>query len=76
MFSTKCHIFGVILAGASVVLLYASKYHNVRTVVNLSGRHHLERGMDDRLGEAFLEKIKRDGFIDGITNPGLYLTCG
>ncbi|XP_075095430.1 uncharacterized protein LOC107800772 isoform X5 [Nicotiana tabacum] len=50
--------------GGDVVLLYASKYHDVHTVVNLSGRYNLEKGIAERLGEDFLEIIKKDGFID------------
>lgn len=56
--------------GGSVVLLYASKYHDVHTVINLSARFNLQQGMDTRLGKDFLERIKRDGFIDGKTNSG------
>ncbi|KAM7252640.1 hypothetical protein ACFE04_008149 [Oxalis oulophora] len=50
--------------GGNVVLLYASMYNDVRTIVNLSGRFNLERGMETRLGKDFLQAIKRDGFID------------
>ncbi|KAF3681658.1 putative transcription factor-like isoform X1 [Capsicum annuum] len=50
--------------GGGVVLLYASKYHDVHTVINLSARYILEKGIARRLGEDFLEIIKKDGFID------------
>ncbi|CAN4103747.1 unnamed protein product [Withania somnifera] len=50
--------------GGDVVLLYASKYHDVHTVINLSGRYNLEKGIAERLGKDFLEIIKKDGFID------------
>ncbi|KAH9603734.1 hypothetical protein KSS87_016042 [Heliosperma pusillum] len=50
--------------GGDVVLLYASKYHDVRTVVNLSGRYDLKKGISERLGETFMEKLKTDGYID------------
>uniref|UniRef100_A0A5B7APH9 Serine aminopeptidase S33 domain-containing protein n=1 Tax=Davidia involucrata TaxID=16924 RepID=A0A5B7APH9_DAVIN len=50
--------------GGSVVLLYASKYHDTCAVVNVSGRYKLERGIDNILGKDFLERIKKDGFID------------
>lgn len=50
--------------GGDVVLLYASKYHDVHTVINLSGRCNLEKGIAERLGKYFLEIIKKDGFID------------
>lgn len=51
-------------AGGNVVLLYASKYHDIYGVINLSGRYKLDRGISERLGKEFLEKIKRDGYID------------
>ncbi|XP_059640807.1 uncharacterized protein LOC132282972 isoform X2 [Cornus florida] len=50
--------------GGGIVLLYASKYHDVRTVVNVSGRYNLKGGLEDRLGKNFIERIKKDGFID------------
>ncbi|KAF8388809.1 hypothetical protein HHK36_025489 [Tetracentron sinense] len=50
--------------GGNVVLLYASRYNDVRTVVNVSGRFNLERGIANGLGEDFLQRIKKDGFID------------
>ncbi|KAI4337145.1 hypothetical protein L6164_015594 [Bauhinia variegata] len=50
--------------GGNVVLLYASKYKDAHTVVNISGRFNLLRGMERRLGKDFIQRIKRDGFID------------
>ncbi|KAF7837897.1 alpha/beta hydrolase domain-containing protein isoform X2 [Senna tora] len=50
--------------GGGVVLLYASKYHDIKTVVNLSGRYDLKSGIEERLGKDFMERIKKDGFID------------
>ncbi|XP_010426205.1 PREDICTED: uncharacterized protein LOC104711224 [Camelina sativa] len=50
--------------GGDVVLLYASKYHDIRNVINLSGRYDLKKGIKERLGEDFLERIKQQGFID------------
>jgi len=47
-----------------VVLLYASKYHDIKTVVNLSGRYDLKVGIEERLGKDYLERIKKNGFID------------
>lgn len=46
------------------MLLYASKYNDISAVVNVSGRYNLERGMKERLGEDFMERLNRDGFID------------
>lgn len=51
-------------AGGGVVLLYASKYHDIKTVVNLSGRYDLKVGIEERLGKDYLERIKKNGFID------------
>ncbi|KAI3862080.1 hypothetical protein MKW92_018652 [Papaver armeniacum] len=50
--------------GGDVVLVYASKYHDVPTVVNLSGRYNMERGIAERLGKDYMEIIEKDGFID------------
>uniref|UniRef100_A0A7C9DAD5 Feruloyl esterase n=1 Tax=Opuntia streptacantha TaxID=393608 RepID=A0A7C9DAD5_OPUST len=50
--------------GGDVVLLYASKYHDVRTVVNLSGRYDLKKGIVEKLGDSFTERIKKEGYID------------
>ncbi|EOA24591.1 hypothetical protein CARUB_v10017865mg [Capsella rubella] len=50
--------------GGDVVLLYASKYHNIPNVINLSGRYDLKKGIEERLGEGFLERIKKQGYID------------
>ncbi|KAL3825538.1 hypothetical protein ACJIZ3_021567 [Penstemon smallii] len=36
--------------GGNVVLVYASKYHDIGIVVNLSGRYVLNRGIKERLG--------------------------
>ncbi|GLU10058.1 hypothetical protein SLE2022_268860 [Rubroshorea leprosula] len=50
--------------GGNVVLLYASKYHDIHTVVNISGRHNVKRGIEERLGKDFMERIKKDGFLE------------
>ena len=50
--------------GGNVVLLYASKYQDISTVFNVSGRYDLKRGIEERTGKGFMEKIKQDGFID------------
>jgi hypothetical protein len=57
-------------AGGDVVLLYASKYHDIKTVINLSGRYDLKEGIEERLGKDYLERIKKDGFIDVRTRTG------
>ncbi|XP_054819791.1 putative uncharacterized protein YDL057W isoform X2 [Prosopis cineraria] len=50
--------------GANVALLYASKYKDVDIIVNISGRFNLVKGIEGRLGKNFMQRIKRDGFID------------
>ncbi|ONK76318.1 uncharacterized protein A4U43_C03F26340 [Asparagus officinalis] len=53
--------------GGNVVLLYASKYQDISTVINISGRFDLKGGIEGRLGKNFMEKIRKDGFI-GVTD--------
>lgn len=50
-------------AGGDVVLLYASKYHDIHTVVNVSGRYDLKKGIEERFGKDFMDRIQ-DGFVD------------
>lgn len=50
--------------GGNAVLLYSSRYNDVNTVVNISGRFDLEKGIEGRLGKDFLQRIKQNGFID------------
>ncbi|GJT30091.1 putative alpha/beta hydrolases superfamily protein [Tanacetum coccineum] len=50
--------------GGNVVLLYASKYHDVHRVINVAGRYKTEGGVEERLGKGYLQKVKEDGFID------------
>ncbi|KAG6538553.1 hypothetical protein ZIOFF_003677 [Zingiber officinale] len=54
----------MILPGGNAVLLYASVYHDVHIVINISGRFALERGIEGRLGKDFMQRIEKDGFID------------
>ncbi len=58
-----------------MVLLYASKYHDIHTVVNVSGRYDLQRGIEERLGKDFMQRIKEDGFIDVKNKTGNLLIC-
>ncbi|EYU20351.1 hypothetical protein MIMGU_mgv1a011673mg [Erythranthe guttata] len=53
-----------ILTGGNAVLMYASRYNDVRTIVNIAGRFDLKRGIEGRLGKNFQEKIEQFGFID------------
>ncbi|KAJ3671147.1 hypothetical protein LUZ60_008573 [Juncus effusus] len=58
--------------GGDVVLLYASIYNDVKMVVNISGRFDLKRGVEERLGEKFMQKIENQGFIDVKDRKGIY----
>ncbi|KAL1216030.1 hypothetical protein V5N11_011351 [Cardamine amara subsp. amara] len=58
--------------GGNVVLLYAAKYNDVQTVVNISGRFFLERGIEFRLGKDYLKRIKENGFIDVRNRKGKF----
>ncbi|KAF9681010.1 hypothetical protein SADUNF_Sadunf06G0181200 [Salix dunnii] len=59
-------------AGGNVVLLYASKYNDVHTVVNISGRFNLEKGMEGRLGKDFLLRLQQHGYIDVFNRKGKF----
>ncbi|BBN05237.1 uncharacterized protein MPTK1_3g11480 [Marchantia polymorpha subsp. ruderalis] len=50
--------------GGNVVLLYASKYGDVSTVVNVSGRFDLNIGQLERFGEAGMKTLEQEGFLD------------
>ncbi|VAH21949.1 uncharacterized protein LOC119349212 isoform X1 [Triticum dicoccoides] len=58
--------------GGNAVLLYASMYHDVTVIVNISGRFALEQGMEGRLGKNFLQRIKKDGYIDVRNKKGKF----
>ena len=44
--------------------LYASIYDNVRTIVNLSGRFDLKKGIEERIGEGSIDRINKEGYLD------------
>jgi hypothetical protein len=56
--------------GGNIVLLYASKYHDISTVINISGRYALDKGIEDRMGKDFERRINKDGFIDVKNSSG------
>jgi alpha/beta superfamily hydrolase len=58
--------------GGNVVLLYAAKYNDVQTVVNISGRFFLDRGIEFRLGKDYFKRIKDNGFIDVSNRKGKF----
>jgi len=51
-------------AGANAALLYASKYHDTKTIVNLSGSPDLKIGLEFRFGKDFMERLRKEGFIE------------
>lgn len=62
-----------VIAGADVVLLYASRYHDIRTVVNVSGRYDLKRGIVERLGENFMQRLKESGYVEFKDKTGNFM---
>lgn len=61
-FLTYWYIMGYL--GGNAALLYASKYHDVPLIVNISGRFGLNHGIQGRLGKGFMQRITKHGFID------------
>ncbi|CAM0881461.1 unnamed protein product [Alopecurus aequalis] len=59
--------------GGDVVVLYASLYDDVHMVVNLSGRFYLEKGIEERLGKEYIDKINKEGYIDVTDKSGKVL---
>jgi hypothetical protein len=68
MSSFRCNFLSCnaenVIAGGNVVLLYASKYHDIHTVVNVSGRYDLSKGIEERLGKDFMQRIKEVGILE------------
>lgn len=56
--------------------MYASKYHDVPTVVEASARYDLKKGIEGRLGKDFMQRIKKEGFIDIGNMMSLFYACG
>ncbi|CAO2165295.1 unnamed protein product [Urochloa humidicola] len=50
--------------GGDVVVLYASIYDDVRTIVNLSGRFDLKKGIEERIEEGSIDRINKEGYLD------------
>ncbi|KAG0593235.1 hypothetical protein KC19_1G314100 [Ceratodon purpureus] len=51
--------------GGNCVVLYASKYHDVPCVINISGRFALEKGILERFGgQEGLRKLEDEGVLD------------
>ncbi|KAG0613983.1 hypothetical protein M758_6G142700 [Ceratodon purpureus] len=59
--------------GGNAVLLYASKYGDVGSVVNVSGRFDLSKGINMRLGgRKGLKKLEEQGFLDVYDKSGKF----
>ncbi|XP_042002298.1 uncharacterized protein LOC121751590 isoform X3 [Salvia splendens] len=56
--------------GGDAVILYASKYHDIPAVVNLSSPSDLLRGMEDRFGKDIWNRLTKDGYVDVISKAG------
>ncbi|KAI3867433.1 hypothetical protein MKW92_050697 [Papaver armeniacum] len=66
-FSRMKRVIGGILGhskGGNTVLIYASKYHDVPIVINVSGCFDMKKVTEQHLGKDFMERIKENGFID------------
>ncbi|XP_050218215.1 uncharacterized protein LOC126668986 [Mercurialis annua] len=73
-FRLQSHVIRAIIGhskGGNAVLLYASKYNDVHTIVNIAARFDLKRGMERRLGKDFLQTIKQNGYIDVKNRKGI-----
>ena len=46
------------------VVLCASLHHDIKTVVNVSGRCKMDRAIEERLGEDYLQRAKKDEFVN------------
>ncbi|KAF8670986.1 hypothetical protein HU200_050259 [Digitaria exilis] len=75
LYQEKYHVTAVVghSKGGSVVVLYASIYGDVPMVVNLSGRFYLEKGVEERLGKEFMDRINKEGYIDVLNKSGKVL---
>ncbi|WCJ42697.1 alpha/beta-Hydrolases superfamily protein [Euphorbia peplus] len=45
--------------GGDVVLLYASKYHDISSVINVSGCYDLTKGIEERLGKGSWKRLSK-----------------
>ncbi|XP_076937233.1 uncharacterized protein LOC143604723 isoform X1 [Bidens hawaiensis] len=75
-FTAENRVISAILGhskGGNAVVLYASLHHDIHTVVNLSGRYKMDRGIEERLGKENLERVKKDGFVDIKSRKGALL---
>lgn len=72
-FSGLKRVIGGILGhgkGGNSALVYASKYHDVATVVSLSARYYMDKGIEELLGKDYMSRIKEKGYLDFIGDEG------
>ncbi|KAL2635198.1 hypothetical protein R1flu_006677 [Riccia fluitans] len=58
--------------GGNAVILYASKYGDVKTVVSASSRFDLTVGQRERFGDAGMRKLEQNGYLDVKDRLGTY----
>ncbi|KAI3711556.1 hypothetical protein L1987_70095 [Smallanthus sonchifolius] len=56
--------------GGNCVVLYASLHHDIPIVFNVCGTYNMHMGLEERLGKYYLERAKKDGFIDVKSHTG------
>ena len=56
-----------------MVLLYASRYSDVATIVNLCGRFDLQCDVKERIGEVGLQEIQEKGYVEVKSRTGIGL---
>ncbi|XP_020877226.1 uncharacterized protein LOC9307575 isoform X2 [Arabidopsis lyrata subsp. lyrata] len=66
------HLRGVNREISAIIGHSKAKYKDVQTVVNISGRFFLERGIEGRLGKDYFKRIKENGFIDVSNRKGKF----
>jgi hypothetical protein len=50
--------------GGNVVILYASMYQGIPSVINICERFNLKHGIGDRFGNDYMDHMNKHGFID------------
>ena len=56
-----------------MVLLYASRYSDVATIVNLCGQFDLQCDVKERLGEVGLQAMQEKGYVEVKNRTGTML---
>ncbi|XP_076889205.1 uncharacterized protein LOC143539904 [Bidens hawaiensis] len=61
--------------GGNVVILYAYLHRDIKKIVNVSGRYKMDKGIENLLGEDYLERAIKDGFVNFKFKTGEKLLC-